>query len=356
MEDTMRAAVLDRIGGPLTLRRVAIPDPQPGQVLVRVAYSAVNPLDIKIREGHADHAQVAAPAILGIDTAGVVWAVGEGVTRFQVGDEVYGMSGGVGDRPGNLAEYQVVPAGLLARKPSTLSMLEAAALALPAVTAWQGLAQRAGVRTGMDVLVHGGAGGVGHAAVQIARAYGARVFATGTGMSLDVIRASGAVPIDHRTTSVREYVAACTEGAGFDVVLDTIGGTVLDDSFTAVKRNGGHVVSTLGWGSHDLAPLSCRGATYSGVFTLMPLLTGEGCAPHVEALAHVSWLAEAGRLRPRLHPATFDLETVLEAHRLVQTGGARGRVVVRVAPVEAQVPARRGSRAPRLAGTYPGHP
>lgn len=332
MKDTMHAVVLDRIGGPLTLRRVPVPAPRPGQVLVRVAFSTVNPLDIKIREGRADHARVTAPAILGIDMAGVVAAVGDGVTRFQVGDEVYGMSGGVGCRAGSLAEYQAVPAGLVARTPATLSMAEAAALPLAAVTAWQGLVDRATVRHGMDVLVHGGGGGVGHAAVQIARARGARVFATGTGASLDVIRAAGAVPIDYRTTSVQEYVAAATAGEGFDVVLDTVGGPTLDACFTAVKRYTGHAVSTLGWGTHHLAPLSFRGATYSGVFTLTPLLTGEGCAHQGQILTHVASLAEGGRLRPRLHPTVFDLATVAEAHRLVQAGQARGKVIVRVSP------------------------
>lgn len=332
MNDTMHAVVLDRIGGPLSPRQVAVPAPAPGQVLVRVAVSAVNPLDIKIREGRADHARVTAPAILGIDMAGVVAAAGDGVTRFRVGDEVYGMSGGVGDRAGSLAEYQAVDASLLARKPSTLSMAEAAALPLAAVTAWEGLVDRATLRHGMAVLVHGGGGSVGQAAVQIARARGARVFATGTGASLDVIRASRAVPIDYRTTSVEEYVATFTGGAGFDVVLDTVGGTTLDASFIAVKRYTGHVVSILGWGPHNLAPLSLRGATYSGVFALLPLLTGEGFARHGEILAQVASLAEAGHLRPRVHPRVFDVETVAEAHRLVKAGGAQGKVVVRVAP------------------------
>lgn len=180
------------------------------------------------------------------------------------------------------------------------------------------------------------------------------MFATGTGASLDVIRASGAVPIDYRTTSIEEYVATCTNGAGFDVVLDTVGGTTLDGSFTAVKRYTGHVVSILGWGTHNLAPLSFRGATNSGVFALLPLLTGEGCAHHGEILAQVTSLAEAGQLRPRVHPTVFDLEAVAEAHRLVKDGGVQGKVVVRVAPAAMSWETPRRTRSPTSSSASPG--
>ena len=134
------------------------------------------------------------------------------------------------------------------------------------------------------MLVHGGAGGVGHVAVQLALARGATVFATGSGESLDIIAELGAEPIDYRTTPTEAYVASATGGEGFDVIFDTVGGATLDASFAAVRTYTGHVVSILGWGKHSLAPLSFRGATYSGVFTLLPLLTGRGRAHHGEIL------------------------------------------------------------------------
>jgi len=177
---TMQAAVLDSHGAAFRVARVAQPDPQPGQVLVRIEASAVNPLDIKIRAGQAAHARQPLPAILGIDLAGVVEAVGSGVTSFRHGDEVYGMTGGVGGLQGSLAEYAVVDADLLAPKPANLTMREAAALPLIFITAWEGLVDRAAVHSGQKVLIHGGAGGVGHVAVQIARSLGAEVFATGS--------------------------------------------------------------------------------------------------------------------------------------------------------------------------------
>ena len=327
---TMAAAVLEEFGAQLTLRSLARPSASPGTVVVRVAASGVNPLDTKIRTGSAAHARVTPPAVLGLDLAGVVEEVGEGVDGFSVGDEVFGLTGGVGEVQGSLAEYAAVDADLLAPKPASLSMTEAAALPLSVVTAWEGLVDRAAVSEGQTVLIHGGAGGVGHIAVQLAAARGATVYATGTGADLDRIRSLGAEPIDYRTTSVEEYVATATQGEGFDVIFDTLGGPVLDASFEAVRRYTGHVVSILGWGTHSLAPLSFRGATYSGVFTLLPLLTGVGRAHHGAILRAAASLAEAGQLRPMIDPNGYDLASVMDAHARVESGSACGKVVVTV--------------------------
>ena len=206
-EKTMQAAVLDSAGAAFRITPVARPAPRPGQVLVRIAASAVNPLDLKIRAGQAAHARQPLPAILGIDLAGTVEAVGDGVTEFRSGDEVYGMTGGVGGLQGSLAQYAAVDADLLAPKPANITMREATALPLVFVTAWEGLVDRAGVHSGQKVLVHGGAGGVGHIAVQIARAFGADVFATGSAASQAYIKRLGAVAIDYRAMTIENYVA-----------------------------------------------------------------------------------------------------------------------------------------------------
>ena len=330
LSPVMKAAVLEEFGSSPVLRSVERPAPGPGEVVVRVDASGVNPLDIKIAAGAAAHARVTPPMILGMDLAGVVTEVGEGVSRFQVGDEVYGMTGGIGSRPGSLAEYSAVDADLLAAKPVRLSMAEAAALPLAAITAWEGLIDRAGVGPGHLVLVHGGAGGVGHVAVQLARARGATVFATGTGESLQVIKKLGAEPIDFRTTPVAAYVATATGNQGFDIIFDTVGGATLDDSFAAARVYTGHVVSILGWGTHSLAPLSFRGATYSGVFTLLPILTGNGRAHHGDILRSVADLADAGKITPILDPQPYSLAAVADAHRAVAAGTAHGKVVVHV--------------------------
>jgi NADPH:quinone reductase len=330
MTNMMKAIVLDEFETEPALRSIERPSPGPGEVLIRVEASGVNPLDIKIMAGAAGHARVTPPMVLGLDLAGVVAGKGAGVTRFDVGDEVYGMTGGVGDRQGSLAEYAAVDADLLARKPARLSMTEAAALPLAAITSWEGLVDRAGVHAGQTVLVHGGAGGVGHVAVQLAVARGAAVFATGSATSLDAIRSLGAEPLDYRATPVEKYVASATGGDGFDVIFDTVGGKTLDASFAAVRAYTGHVVSILGWGSHSLAPLSFRGATYSGVFSLLPLLTGEGRAHHGKILTATAALVDAGRMTPMLDPMPYDLETVAGAHRVVADGNSHGKVVVRI--------------------------
>lgn len=326
----MAASVVGVAGGPFKLRAVPMPSIGDTQVLVRIAASGLNPLDAKIRAGQAAHARQPLPAVLGIDMAGTVEAVGHAVTQFTPGDEVFGMVGGVGGRQGTLADYISVDASLLARKPRSLTMRQAAALPLVFITAWEGLVDRANVRAGQSVLVHGGAGGVGHVAIQIARARGAQVWATGSAAQRGTIEMLGATPIDYRTTTVEQYVAEQTNGDGFDIVVDTVGGATLDASFVAAKRCTGHVVSSLGWGTHSLAPLSFRGATYSGVFTLLPLLTGEGGARHGRILGAAAQSAEEGRLSPLLAPHRFRLREVDQAHALMTGGGAQGKVVIDV--------------------------
>ena len=323
----MQAFVIEQAGG--EFRKVDVPQPalKPNRVLVRVKASGVNPLDLKIRAGKAPHARQPLPAVLGLDMAGTVEAVAPGVTAFQPGEDVYGMVGGVGGLPGTLAEFIAADPALLARKPRNLSMREAAALPLITITAWEGLIDRAKVRANQTVLIHAGAGGVGHLAVQLARCQGARVFATVSPEKKHVVEALGAVPIDHRSTSVEQYVASSTNGQGFDIVYDTVGGATLDASFVSVKRYSGHVVSCLGWGTHSLAPLSLRGASYSGVFTLLPLLTGEARAHHGQILAQATGLAEAGKLRPLLSEHRFSIEEIGAAHRLVESS-VLGKVVV----------------------------
>jgi len=324
---TMQAVLTGAGDAPAQLISMARPEPANGQVLVRIKASAVNPLDLKIQAGQAAHARQTLPAVLGMDLAGVIESVGPRGSRFRRGDEVYGLTGGVGGLQGSLADYAAVDADLLAAKPANMTMREAAALPLIFITAWEGLVDRAQVRAGQKVLVHGGAGGVGHIAIQIARAFGAEVFATGSAKDRPFIEQLGATFIDYANAVVADYVVRHTSGRGFDVVYDTVGGAVLDASFNAVARFG-HVVSALGWGSHALAPLSFRAASYSGVFALLPMLTGEGRAHHGEILREATLLCEAGKLVPRLDPRRFTLDTVDEAYDAIRNRTASGKIVV----------------------------
>lgn len=261
--------------------------------------------------------------------AGIVESVGNGVTAFKPGDEVYGMTGGIAGIQGSLAQYAAVDADLLAIKPANLTMKEAAALPLIFITAWEGLVDRAQLSKDKTVLIQGGAGGVGHIAVQIAIAFGAKVFATVGPKDFGLIRSYGATPIDYNIP-VEQYVEQYTQSEGFDIVLDTVGAAVLDASFKAVKQYTGHVASILGWGNHTLAPLSFRGATYSRVFTLYPLISGKGRKQHGTILRKATEMAEQGKLYPVVDPETYTFETIGAAYAAITNSKTRGKVVVTI--------------------------
>ena len=307
----MRAALATAPGSPLTIVNRPIPVPGAGEILVRVRASGTNPLDLKIRAGEAAHARQPLPSILGIDMAGSVAALGADVTGFAIGDAVFGMVGGVGGHQGTLADFIAVDADLLAKKPAALSFREAAVLPLTFITAWEGLVDRAHVAPGERVLVLGAAGGVGQMVLQLAKAKGADVFG-----------------LDRAAHGIDALVADATGGEGFDIVYDTAGGTTLDTAFRVVKPYTGRVVSALGWGSHALAPLSFRAASYAGVFTLLPLLTGKGRAHHGEILRAAAALADAGLLRPELDPGRYALDDADAAHAALRERRATGKVVI----------------------------
>jgi len=328
----MKAMLLHSFGDKPDFRPADIPPPsmKPGHVLVRVIASSVNPIDLKIRKLKPAFAPTL-PAILGMDMAGVIEAVGDGVDAFRPGDEVYGCPGGVGDIPGSLAEYMLADARLLAKKPNTISMAEAAALPLVTITAWEALFDRSRVVPGQHVLVHGGAGGVGHLAVQLAKAHGARVATTVSSPDKAALAAFFGADeiINYRQESVDEYVARLTNDQGFDAVFDTVGGSTLDASFTAARRKG-VVASTNTRSSHDLSTLHAKGLTLTVVFMLLPLITGEGRKRHGDILSLAADLVDAGKLRPHLAEKRFVLDEIAKAHDYLDSGRAVGKVVVEI--------------------------
>lgn len=330
-QHSMQALQITEANGSFKLIQQVIPQAGIGQVLVKVAATGINPLDLKIRAGQAAHAKQPFPAVLGIDMAGEVVATGSDISQFVKGDKVYGMTGGVAGQQGSLAQYQLVDADLLAKAPSNISSRQAAAMPLVVITAWEGLIHRARVAAGHKVLVQGGAGGVGHVAVQLAKAFGAEVYATASAKDADYIRSLGAVFIDYQHTAVEQYLAEHTDNKGFDIVYNTMGAASLDQAFQSVKTYTGHVVSSLGWGTHSIAPLSFRAASYSGVFTLLPLLTGQHRAQHGEILRQASQLTEQGLLTIRLDPQEFDFGSIEQAYEKVAKACNNGKVVVTVA-------------------------
>ncbi len=325
----MKAMVLNSYGEDSVFEAVEVnkPEAKAGEVLVKIAASSVNTVDTMIRTmGEALPLSPVTPALLGMDFAGTVEAVGEGVEGYAVGDEVYGCAGGLADLPGTLAEYIAADADLIAHKPVNLSMKEAAALPLVGITAYEGLT-RAGIAAGQKVLVHGGAGGVGHIAIQLAKHFGAEVWATGSGGKLRVIEGLGAKAIDYTTQAVADYVAEYTGGAGFDVVFDSVGGANMLNSFEAAALNG-QVASTVSLCEIDLSTAHFKGLSLHVVFMLIPMLHHYKRAAHAGILRELARIAEAGELKPILDEKSYSLDQAGEAHARLQSGQAIGKVVV----------------------------
>ncbi|HEY1610730.1 MAG TPA: NADP-dependent oxidoreductase, partial [Paraburkholderia sp.] len=239
IDETMQAWRIERFGGPDALRKVTLPTPHParGEVLVEVRSAGVNPVDVKTREGRYPMIREdALPFTLGRDVAGIVARCGEGVERWQPGQQVFAF---VGQGPGAYAEYVSVDAHALASPPSTLSLEDAGAVPLAALTAWQGLFDHGKLERGERVLIHGASGGVGQFAVQFAREAGAHVLATGSGESLDQLKTLGAnETIDYKTQRFEDVAP------NIDLVYDLIGGDTQQRSWAVIKQ-GGALISTL---------------------------------------------------------------------------------------------------------------
>ncbi|MCR9208124.1 MAG: zinc-dependent alcohol dehydrogenase family protein [bacterium] len=304
------------------------PEVKPGHVLVKIAASSVNTVDTMIRNMGKDlPLSPDTPAILGMDFAGTVEAVGEGVQNYSVGDEVYGCAGGLADLPGTLADYIVADADLIAHKAKNLLMKEAAALPLVAITAYEGLV-RAGIQAGQKVLVHGGSGGVGHVALQLAKHFEADVYSTGGGdKQLALIEKRGATGINYKTESVEQYVAKHTDGAGFDVVFDSVGGANLTNSFEAAALNG-QIATTVSLCELDLTPAHFKGLSLHVVFMLIPMLHNHKRSDHGDILRKLTEIAESGALTPILDETNFSLEEAGEAYARLESGKAMGKVVI----------------------------
>ncbi|MBM4823915.1 MULTISPECIES: NADP-dependent oxidoreductase [Streptomyces] len=310
---TMRAIGQDVLGGPEVLKEIELerPAPRPNEVLVRVRAAGVNPTDWKHRATGGFLGQP--PFVLGWDVSGVVEAVGIGVARLAPGDEVFGML----PYPfghGSHAEYVTGPARAFAHKPTSVDHVQAGALPLVSLTAWQALVETADVRPGQRVLIHAAAGGVGHVAVQIAKARGAHVIGTASSGKHAFLRSIGAdETIDYRETDFAEAVK------DVDVVLDTLGEETSVRSLR-VLRPGGIVVSILPVGSDEFH----QEAERLGVRAVRMLVD----ASH-SGLRQIAELVEAGRLRAEI-AGTFPLAEAAEAHRLGDTGRTTGKLVLTV--------------------------
>ena len=309
---TMKAVRLHEFGCPDVLRYedAPRPEPGPGEVLIRVRASSVNPADWKIREGYFETMiPHTLPLILGLDAAGVVEAVGEGITQFKRGDEVYASVGMTKD--GSYAEYVTAAAGAVALKPKTADF-ETAASVPTALTAWQALYDIAHLASGQTVLIHGAGGAVGSAAVQFAKLRGTRVIATASGPDLEYVRGLGADEVvDYKSGRFEDV----TENV--DVVLDTVGGETQARSFRTMKPGGVLVATT--------APPDTDAAAKAGVTAKMIQV-----APNAAQLREIGDRIDGGTLKVRVG-LTLPLSEARQAQEKGQAGQTRGKIVLTVA-------------------------
>lgn len=320
-------------GSPEVLRVQTAPEPtihNETELLVRLKAAGVNPIDTKLRKrGTFFPKQM--PAILGCDGAGVVEAVGAKVKQFHIGEEVYFCNGGLGAHPGTYAEYAVVDEKFVAHKPATLSFAEAAVAPLVLITAWEGLFDRGSLEAGRQVLVHAGAGGVGHVAIQLARLKGASVCTTvSTEEKAEFVyslRADQAIL--YTKTDFVKTTLAWTNGEGVDLMLDTVGGKVLSQSFAATRVYGDVVTILAPEGKTDWKTARDRNLRVSFELMLTPMLQGltQAQADQARILQQCARLIDNGELKIAL-THTFPLEEAIAAHRLLETGSLTGKIAL----------------------------
>ena len=329
----MKAQVITQFGDPSVFNLTDIENPElkPGYVIIKVAATSVNQIDCKIRSGAVAAIAPTFPAVLNGDVAGVIDSVATDVTDFKIGDEVYGCAGGLLGSQGALAEFMLADSKLLAKKPKSLSMLEAAALPLVSITAWEALFKKANLTQNDSVLIHGGVGGVGHIAVQLAKWRGAKVCATVLkNEDFSLAKSLGADEvINAKEESVEQYVNRLTSNQGFNVVFDTVGGPNLDKSLAAAGSEG-VVVTTVSRSTHDLTPIHNKALSLHVVFMLLPILKNKGREAHGKILSELASIVDAGKLKPLIDPHHFTLETVQDAHTFLESGKAQGKVVISV--------------------------
>jgi NADPH2:quinone reductase len=316
----MRAVVIQSFGGPGVLELGDWPRPQagPGELLVAVRASGTNPVDAKMRVA-GKWAGVEPPIVLGYDAAGVVEAIGPGVTDFKPGDEVFYSPNIHGTRLGTYAEYNVVPASIVALKPRRIDFIAAAAIPLAGGAAYEAIVRRLAVRPGETVLIHGGAGGVGSFAVQLARLAGARVLATASARNLETVRKLGAdLAIDYRAQDVAQVALAETGGRGVDAVLDTVGGDLIPRSIPAARPWAR--LATLLAPAGDLGPFALRNQTLHGIFLIRER----------ERLELLAALVDRGVLAP-LIDQVLPLSEASGAHERLDSGHGRGKIVLQIA-------------------------
>lgn len=329
----MKAQIINAFGDPSVFTMVDLPIPElkAGHVLIKVCATSVNPIDCKVRSGAVPGIAPQFPAILHGDVAGVVEAVGEGVNHLKKGDEVFGCAGGFRGLGGALAEYMLADAKFISKKPKSFSMQEAAALPLVSITAWIALFEKAKLDKGMNILIHGGVGGVGHIAVQLAKWCGATVYTTVRKREdFAIVKSLGADEvINAQEEDVAHYKKRLTHDRGFEIIFDTVGGANLDKSFVATAVNGA-IVTIAARSTHDLTPMHSKGLSLHCVLMLLPLLSHPHHEGYEKILQKIAQIVDAGKLKPLIDPHHYTLNEVAKAHELLESGKASGKIVISI--------------------------
>lgn len=320
-------------GNPEVLQLQEVPDPKiekDTEILVRLRAAGINPIDTKLRKRGTFYPNQM-PAILGCDGAGIIEAVGANVQKFQVGDEVYFCQGGLGAKTGNYAELVVVDERFVARKPASISFAEAAAAPLVLITAWEALYDRGRLEAGRKVLIHAGAGGVGHVAIQLAKLQGADVCTTvGSEEKAEFVRNLGAdYPILYKQTDFVQATLDSTKGEGVDLAFDTVGGDIFTQTFPAVMVYGDIVTILEPDSSTNWKVARNRNLRISLELMLTPMAEGMVSAQQDQAkiLEQCAGLIDEGKLKIHLSK-TFPLEAAAEAHKLLEVGSTTGKIAL----------------------------
>lgn len=304
----MNAIVIKSFGGPEVLEAADLPQPKPGddEVLIHVKAAGVNPVDYKIRSGRYAKKETKLPAVLGRDVSGTIESIGRGVRGFKAGDEVYAY---LGSHSGGYAQFAIAKENEVAKKPTSLDYVQAAAVPLAAITAWQALFDHGQLQAGQRVLIHGAAGGVGHFAVQFAKAKGATVIATGARQDAKLLKDLGADDvIDYRNERFEE------RATDIDLVIDLVGGETQERSWSVLKP-GGALISTLQQPSAEKAA-----ARHARAKVFM-------AEPRHEQLVEVARLIDDGKVRVKVNH-TRRLDEVRRAHAELEHEHTTGKVVL----------------------------
>ncbi len=330
----MKAIIMTDVGGPevLQLQEVDKPSIQnPTEVLVKLKAASINPIDIKLRSGAYPVNPM--PTILGCDGAGVIEAIGTNVNNLSVDDEVYFFHGGLSGIPGNYAEYIVLDQRFVAKKPSSINFHEAAAAPLVLLTAWESLFDRTNVTQDSTVLIHAGAGGVGHVAIQLAKSVGAKVATTvSTQSKADFVSKLGADKIIfYKDENFVESILDWTNGEGVDVVMDNVGGALIEQSFAATKVYGDVVTLLLAPQETDWSVARIRNVRFSQEVMLTPLLLGiEQHQYHqTNIINKCTELFNEQKLKVEIQDV-LPLEQAADAHRLIEQGSTSGKIVLSI--------------------------